>query len=53
MLFIRKVMFRASVRMVCFPSSSMSASPFSRPWIEFQYWLDAIGKLDMENCLFR
>lgn len=36
-LFKRKVMFRASVRMVCFPSSSMSASPFSRPWIEFQY----------------
>lgn len=51
-LFIRKVMFRASVRMVCFPSSSMSASPFSRPWIEFQYWLDAIGILDMVKYLF-
>ena|GEM_PF-6618353 len=43
MLFIRNVMFRASVRMDCLPSSSSSASPAALPWMLFQYWPDAIG----------
>ena len=42
-VFIRKVIFLASTRMVCFPSSSLSASPSSRPCMQFQYWLAAIG----------
>ena len=37
MLFIRNVMLRASARMVCFPSSSASASPGAQPWMLFQY----------------
>ena len=42
-LFIKNVMLRASVRIVCRPSPSCSASPGARPWMLFQYWLDAIG----------
>ena len=34
--------------MVCFPSSSLSASPSSRPCMQFQYWLAAIGMFDMD-----
>lgn len=43
MLFIRKVMFLASARMVCSPSASCAASPCTLPWTLFQYWLDATG----------
>ena len=39
-LFIRKVIFLASVRIVCLPSSSFSASPGAAPWMLFQYWLE-------------
>ena len=35
-------MFRARVRITIFPSSSRSASPFSLPWMLFQYTLEAI-----------
>ena len=45
-------MFRARVRMVCLPSSSRSASPGARPWMEFQYWLEAMGMLVMVKNLF-
>ena len=38
--------------MVCFPSSSLSASPSSRPCMQFQYWLAAIGMFDMVKYLF-
>ena len=37
----QNVMLRASVRIVCRPSPSCSASPGARPWMLFQYWLDA------------
>lgn len=43
MLRIRKVILRASVRMVCLPSSSCRASPGSLPCTLFQYWLEATG----------
>ena len=44
-------MFRASVRMVCRPSASCAASPFSRPWTPFQYWLEATGMPQMVKYL--
>ena len=52
MLFIKKAMFRARVRMVCSPSSSCWASPRSRPWTEFQYWLEATGMPLIVKYLF-
>ena len=36
-LFIKNVILRASVLIVCFPSSSISASPCWRPCMLFQY----------------
>ena len=52
MLRIKKVILRASVRMVCRPSSSCSASPGARPWMLFQYWLEATGIPAMVKNLF-
>ena len=51
MLFIKNVMLRASVRIVCRPSPSCSASPGARPWMLFQYWLDATGMPEMVKYL--
>ena len=42
-------MFRARVRMVWRPSLSCSASPGVRPWMLFQYWLEATGIPEMVN----
>ena len=50
-LFIKNVMLRASVRIVCRPSPSCSASPGARPWMLFQYWLDATGMPEMVKYL--
>ena len=50
--FMRNVMFRARTRMVCRPSASCRASPFSRPWTEFQYWLPAMTMFEMVKYLF-
>ena len=47
----KSVMLRASVRIVCRPSPSCSASPGARPWILFQYWLDATGMPEMVKYL--
>ena len=43
MLLTRKAIFRARVRMVRRPSASWAASPGARPWMLFQYWLEATG----------
>ena len=51
-LFIRNVIFLASVRMVCNPSKSCCASPAALPWMLFQYWLDATGIPLMVKYLF-
>ena len=51
-LFIKNVIFLASVRIVCLPSSSFSASPGAAPWMLFQYWLDATGIPEMVKYLF-
>ena len=45
-------MLRARVRMVCKPSASWRASPASRPWMLFQYWLEATGMPLMVKNLF-
>ena len=42
-LFMRNAIFLARTLIVCSPSSSCIASPFSVPWMLFQYWLDATG----------
>lgn len=52
MLFIRKDMLRASVRIVCKPSASCAACPGSRPWMLFQYWLEATGIPEIVKNLF-
>ena len=52
MLFIRKVMFLARVRMVCMPSSSCAASPGILPCTLFPYWLEATGMPLMVKYLF-
>lgn len=52
MLFIKKVIFLANVRIVCKPSASWLASPCALPWILFQYWLYATGILEMVKNLF-
>ena len=38
--------------MICLPSSSWLASPFARPWMEFQYWLEAMGIPEIVKYLF-
>ena len=48
-LFIKNVMLRASVRIVCRPSPSCSASPGAQPWMLFQYWLEATGMPEIVN----
>ena len=45
-------MFRARVRMVWRPSASWAASPGRRPWMLFQYWLEATGMPLMVKNLF-
>ena len=45
-------MFRARVRMVWRPSLSCSASSGVRPWMLFQYWLEATGIPEMVKYLF-
>ena len=45
-------MLRARVRIICKPSASWAASPFSRPWMPFQYWPLAMGMPEMPKNLF-
>ena len=40
---IKKVMFRASVRIICKPSPSCCASSARLPWMPFQYYPAATG----------
>lgn len=53
MHFIKNDMFLASTRIVCFPSSSMSACPSSLPWMLFQYLLEATGILEIVKYLLK
>ena len=52
MLFMRKPILRARVRMVCMPSLSRALSPSSLPKTTFQYWEPMMTLLSISKGMF-